>query len=231
MLESTPAGFKNFFSRGVGGPAPCYPEEGGQKGLTLGATMTAPSGVTRGGGSRELRIIGGQWRARKVRFAPAEGLRPTPDAVRETLFNWLQGVVEGKKCLDLYAGSGILGLEALSRQADSVIAIDQNRKTVSNIKLASKLLKTNQLTVRKGEVCRLLQQGGEPVDLVFIDPPYRQGLIAPTCRLLIDHNWLNPGALIYTESEVESNPPLPQSWNLLKEKKQGDVGYRLYQSK
>lgn len=90
--------------------------------------MIPRKAAIREGGSRQLRIIGGQWRGKRIRFTPAEGLRPTPDAVRETLFNWLQGEIEGKRCLDLYAGSGILGFEALSRQADSVTSIEKTGK-------------------------------------------------------------------------------------------------------
>ncbi|HJL65939.1 MAG: 16S rRNA (guanine(966)-N(2))-methyltransferase RsmD [Arenicellales bacterium] len=192
--------------------------------------MIPRKAAIREGGSRQLRIIGGQWRGKRIRFTPAEGLRPTPDAVRETLFNWLQGEIEGKRCLDLYAGSGILGFEALSRQADSVTSIEKNRKTASNIRLTGRELKTGKLTVRTEEVCRLLQRGGEAVDIVFVDPPFRLGLIARTCRLLLEKNWLSAGALIYTEFEAELAPSFPQAWNLIKEKRQGDVGYSLYQS-
>lgn len=180
----------------------------------------------------ELRIIGGSWRGRKLPIIALEGLRPTPDRVRETLFNWLAPELAGARCLDLFAGSGALGLEALSRGAASVVLVDYNH-TVSQ-QLAANIAR---LQARNAEVVNArceewLRQNmsGKPVfDIVFVDPPYRQDLIPGCLDALQRGNWLREGACIYIESSSdEPAPVVPANWRPHRQKKAGQVSYSLY---
>lgn len=181
-----------------------------------------------------VRIIGGEWRSRRVPFAAVEGLRPTPDRVRETLFNWLQSVTPGARCLDLCAGSGALGLEALSRGAASVTFVDQSALVARTLRENLQTLKAQNAEVVNAAALAWLEQ--RPVDeerrfdLVFMDPPFRQGLVAPLCALLAQRNLLADNALIYIETEMELPlPPLPPDWQLSREKQAGQVCYRLFE--
>ena len=180
-----------------------------------------------------LRIIGGEWRSRRVPFPAIEGLRPTPDRVRETLFNWLQNVTPGARCLDLFAGSGALGLEALSRGAESVTFIDQ--ATEATRQLRDNL---NTLKSQNGEVINMSaltwldsrNTDNEPrYDLVFLDPPFRKDLLPTICILLEERNLLADNALIYIEAESEAVlTDLPANWESYREKKAGQITYRLF---
>lgn len=178
----------------------------------------------------ELRIIGGHWRSRKLKFPNAPGLRPTPGRVRETLFNWLHQELDGLRCLDLYAGSGALGLEAASRGAVRVVQVEQNPSVCAALKQNCALLGAEQVEVVQIDVSRFLAATATPFDLVFLDPPFHQGLIAPCCRLLEERGWLAPRARIYLEAESQLIlEGLPENWQMLRSKKAGDVGYHLYQ--
>lgn len=182
----------------------------------------------RPGGGNTLRIIGGEWRGRKLRFADGEGLRPTTDRVRETLFNWLQPVISGARCLDLFAGSGALGLEALSRGAAEVLFLDTNPHAVTALKENLSLLQADNAKVLKSDALAYLRGSGEHFDIVFIDPPFRRDLLQPTLQLLADGDWLAPGARVYIELESEQHEPeLPQGWELLRSKRAGQVAYHL----
>ncbi len=182
----------------------------------------------RKGGSNTLRIIGGQWRGRKLRFADGEGLRPTTDRVRETLFNWLQPVIGGARCLDLFSGSGALGLEALSRGADKVIFIERNPKAITALKENLKLLQAGNTEVHQGDALAWLRGASSTFDVVFLDPPFRQELLAPALKLLADGGWVAEGARVYIETESElGEPELPPGWELLRSKKAGQVAYYL----
>lgn len=181
----------------------------------------------------QLRIIGGDWRGRKIEFFAVDGLRPTPDRVRETLFNWIQSSVPGAQCLDLFSGSGALGLEALSRGAASMTFIDLNPTTSRKLKDNIQLLKCQNAEVVQANVLEWLQSRKtdceQRYDLVFLDPPFRQDLIAPCCELLEAHNLLSENALIYVESESElSHPNVPAHWEEHRQKTAGQVTYRLY---
>jgi len=181
-----------------------------------------------------VRIIGGQWRSRRVAFPETEGLRPTPDRVRETLFNWLQGVTDGARCLDLCAGSGALGLEALSRGAASVTFVDRSPLVARALQDNLRLLKAQNAEVINAAALEWLDRcptdEAERFDLVFMDPPFRQGLVAPLCALLESRNLLADRAMIYIECERElALPPLPSDWQLYREKQAGQVSYRLYE--
>jgi len=176
----------------------------------------------------QLRIIAGQWRSRKLAFPTIEGLRPTPDRVRETLFNWLAPVIEGARCLDLFAGSGALGLEALSRGAGEVVMLDQNPRVIKQLKDNLALLQCTHAQVVQTDALNYLQSVQQRFDIVFLDPPYRQDLIAPCCALLAKHNIVNPNASIYIELEKEASlPELANNWELVRSKDAGQVAYHL----
>lgn len=182
----------------------------------------------RPGGSNTLRIIGGEWRGRKLRFADGEGLRPTTDRVRETLFNWLQPIIAGSRCLDLFSGSGALGLEALSRGAAEVIFIDTNPKAIAALKENLALLKADNATVIRGDALAYLQRDARPFDVVFLDPPFRRDLLQPALQQLASGGWLAQGARIYIELESElDDPQLPEGWELLRSKRAGQAAYHL----
>lgn len=190
------------------------------------------------------RIIGGHWRSRRLTFPAIEGLRPTTDRVRETLFNWLASEIQGARVLDLFAGSGALGLEALSRGAVSLLAIEKNklasRALVDNIELLTPDNAARKHTIVKCiDALDFLSTTKQPLstenkdplpayDLIFLDPPFRQGLLAETLTLLDQHPLIDSSALIYVEQEKESSQLIPKNWRLLKEKVAGQVRYQLY---
>lgn len=179
---------------------------------------------------RTLRIIGGQWRGRKLVFPDAEGLRPTPDRVRETLFNWLAAEIRGAHCLDLFAGSGALGLEALSRGAASCTFVDSARPNCQAITahLATLQCASGQ-TQAMPAATFLRRQPSQVFDIVFLDPPFGKQLLAPTCCALEAAPWLSPRASIYLESgRRESAPAVPGNWHLRSEKQAGEVRYQLF---
>lgn len=180
-----------------------------------------------------LRIIGGEWRSRKVPFPEIEGLRPTPDRVRETLFNWLQNITPGARCLDLFAGSGALGLEALSRGADSVTFVDSSHEAMRQLRDNLNLLKSQRAEIISSPALHWLearQTDTEPrYDLVFLDPPFRKDMIPVVCDLLEKRNLLSDNAVIYIEAESElSQLSLPDNWEESRSKKAGQVTYRLF---
>ena len=182
-------------------------------------------------GQGQLRIIGGQWRSRQFDFPMAHGLRPTPNRVRETLFNWLAPYVEGAKVLDVFAGSGALFLEALSRGAGSALALDLNSAAINSLRGHLLTLRCDNGQLLQTDALRHLeQQPATPFDLVFLDPPFSQGLLLPACTLLEEKGWLAADAWGYTESE---NPPsslgLPGNWRLHREQKAGQVYYALWE--
>ncbi len=178
----------------------------------------------------QLRIIGGHWRGRKLSFPAIEGLRPTSDRVRETLFNWLQLDIPGKRCLDLFAGSGALGLEALSRGATEVVMVEQNRNAVQQIRQHLKNLDCQSGHVENNNVFKYLQSTAKSFDVVFIDPPYQLGCLTECCQLLEKNDWLKDQAFIYLEDASKKPPPeLPDNWQLKRSKKAGEIAYHLAQ--
>lgn len=181
----------------------------------------------------ELRIIAGSWRGRRLAFPALPGLRPTPDRVRETLFNWLQAYIPGARCLDLFAGSGALGLEALSRGAGNVTFVDNAPPAINQLRHNLQLLKAENAEVIAAPALDWLaarQTDLEPCyDLVFLDPPFRRDLLPLSCELLESRNLLAEEALIYIEAETElGTPQLPANWQELRCKTAGQVSYRLY---
>jgi 16S rRNA (guanine966-N2)-methyltransferase len=199
----------------------------------------------------KLRIIGGDWRSRCVSFVDAPGLRPTPARVRETLFNWLQYDIVGKRCLDLYAGSGALGFEAASRGAKSITQVENNAQACRCLKENSVALSASQIKIVQSDVLRYLAGDAEPFDIVFLDPPFgmtnplgadlhlpegrRAGepcvsLAVQTCQWLEEKGWLAKHARIYVETERHCDlEGIPENWRQMKSKTAGEVGYHLFE--
>lgn len=179
--------------------------------------------------SNQVRIIGGLWRSRIIRFPPIAGLRPTPDRVRETLFNWLRDDIEGAACLDLYAGSGALGFEAASRGAARVVQVEENGVAFKALLTNADILGAAQIEPVRAEVRRFLTTHPETFDVVFLDPPFAADLVLETCALLADGAWLSRSAKIYVESPIqESGTDWPRAWRQIKHKQAGAVSFRLF---
>lgn len=177
-----------------------------------------------------LNIIGGQWRSRKIEVFDAEGLRPTPNRVRETLFNWLQTDIFNAQCLDLFAGSGALSFESASRGAKTVVQIENNVAACRILKLNAEKLNASQIQVIQTNALSYLKNVPEnPFDIVFIDPPFGLNLVAQSCELLEKYHWLAPYAKIYIETETNLTLNLPENWQLLKSKIAGEVAYHLFE--
>ena len=174
----------------------------------------------------EVRIIGGAWRGRRLAFPLTYGLRPTPDRVRETVFNWLLPALPGATCLDLFAGSGAFGFEALSRGAARAVLVDSHAETVEALRANGARLKAQLAEIVQADALQWLRGPIESFDIVFLDPPYASGLLAPGIELL-DSAWVKPQGLIYLEAPQDAALPLPASWQLLRSKTAGQVGYHL----
>lgn len=180
------------------------------------------------GGGHRLRIIGGRWRGTRIDFPRVEAIRPSPDRVRETLFNWLQSSVAGANCLDLFAGSGALGLEALSRGAAHVTFVDLEPKVGRHLRDTLERLGSKDADVRVGDALGLLRQSPpRRYDIVFLDPPFASTLLSQALSLLAA-GWVAPGAHIYIENPAdEPLPALPPGWSVHRTKQAGQVGYHL----
>ena len=180
--------------------------------------------------SQKVKIIGGQWRGRNLPFPDVAGLRPTPVRVRETLFNWLQYDVMASRCLDLYAGSGALGMEAASRGAKQVVQVDNNAQVCRQLKANTELIDAPQIKIVQQDVFRYLAGDAEAFNLVFLDPPFAQGLAIQAANWLEDKLWLASHAKIYIEVESQLKlEGLPENWKMLKHKTAGEVGYYLFE--
>jgi len=181
----------------------------------------------------ELRIIAGQWRSRRIRFPEIAGLRPTPNRVRETLFNWLQPWLPGARCLDLFAGSGALSFEALSRGAGEVVLVERNPDAAAALRHNLALLEAANAELLETDALGLLERGpARAFDIVFLDPPFRlepgaDDVLARCCALLDGRGWLKPQGLVYLEIPAGRVPPLPSGWTLIRSKRAGQVGYHL----
>jgi 16S rRNA (guanine966-N2)-methyltransferase len=180
-------------------------------------------------GRNSVRIIAGLWRGRRIHFPDLPGLRPTPDRVRETLFNWLQHSIAGTRCLDLFAGSGALGVEALSRGASEVVFVEQDPAAARA--LQEQLLRLGgegKGRIAQMGAARYLRNTATAFDIVFLDPPFKTNALGLYIPMLAAGNWIKPGGLIYLENErVAGVPQLPPQWELLKSKSAGEVGYHL----
>lgn len=180
--------------------------------------------------THQLRIIGGQWRGRKLGFPAIEGLRPTGDRIRETLFNWLAPELNGARCLDVFAGSGALGLEALSRGAAISVLCERDARAVAQLRAHLELLRASGGKVVHGDSLAHLQQGNHeaPFDVVFIDPPFALNLWQATIDALETGNWLADDASVYVEANKDSLYLPPANWQLHRDKQAGQVNYRLF---
>ena len=179
--------------------------------------------------SGNIRIIAGKHRGRKLPVLMSEGLRPTTDRVKETVFNWLMPYIHEASCLDCFAGAGSLGFEALSRGAVQVHLIELNKAAAKQLNANKQLLKADNMLISNSNVLDFLKaQATQRFEIVFIDPPFRQDLVTQTCNLL-ENGWLAEQALIYVEMESDGRQKLPNNWQLLKEKIAGQVAYRLYE--
>ena len=176
----------------------------------------------------KLRIIGGSLRGSRIDVADSEGLRPTSDRIRETLFNWLAPTIEGARCLDLFAGSGALGIEAISRGAGECIFVERDRTLARNLQATLNRLKVGNARVINADALGWLGQGAEAFDVVFLDPPFSADLWAQAIRRLEANGWLAPAAWIHVESAPGSAIDLPQNWQLHREGQAGAVRFALY---
>jgi 16S rRNA (guanine966-N2)-methyltransferase len=185
-------------------------------------------GARRPARARVLRIIGGTWRGRKLRFPAGADIRPTPDRVRETLFNWLGAAVQGARCLDLFAGSGALGLEALSRGAAHVTFVERDAAAAQALRLLLREWQARDARVERADALHYLAGEARPFDLVFLDPPFGADLLGRAAASLEERHWLQGSARIYLECAARDGlPSLPAAWRLLKAKQAGEVGYHL----
>ncbi len=176
-----------------------------------------------------LRIIGGAHRGRIVPVPDGPGVRPTGDRVRETLFNWLQPGIEGARCLDLFAGTGALALEAASRGASRVAAVESDAGLAGELKRLATDWGAEAVEITIGDALVYLSGPPEPFDIVFLDPPFGTGLLERAAARL-QAGWLAPGALVYVETDAGENPALPAEWSLHRDKRAGQVAFRLYRT-
>ena len=188
---------------------------------------------TKTGKSRpgRLRIVAGNWRSRLLDIADVEGLRPTSERIRETLFNWLAPAIHGARCLDLFAGTGALGLEALSRGAQSAVFVEESplaaRKLRHNVKL---LDAAGAMVLQTDAMDYLKSTDAGPFDVVFLDPPFAAEIHDELCRLLARKDLLSPRGLVYIEQpRSQEQVALPEGWQIIKNKTAGNVRYMLVQ--
>jgi 16S rRNA (guanine966-N2)-methyltransferase len=177
--------------------------------------------------ANRLRIIGGRWRGVPIDFPPIDAVRPSPDRVRETLFNWLQSHILGTRCLDLFAGSGALGVEALSRGAAHVTFVDRDPRIGRHLAETLRRLGAETGAVVTEDARRFLQRPPQPFDLVFLDPPFASGMLQEICDALA-RGWLAREAWVYVECPADAAlPALPPHWAVHRTKRAGQVGYHL----
>ena len=175
-----------------------------------------------------LRIIGGEWKKRLIRFNGGADLRPTADSVRETLFNWLSPSIFNTECLDLFAGSGALGFEAASRGARSVTLVEMHKTCCVQLKETTALLGAQQVITHCAEALDWMTSCTQQFDIVFVDPPFGTGLAERSLRRLCRYKLLKPQAQIYVECAANEVPAIPEGWTVLRQKQAGQVSYRLY---
>lgn len=187
--------------------------------------------VSPAAGRNRLRIIGGEHRGRQITFPDGAGLRPTADRVRETLFNWLQGVIPGARCLDLFAGSGALGFEAASRGARHVVMVEAAPRVAKRLAdNSAKLGLEGRVTVERADALSWLERPAGCFDVVFVDPPFAADLVPAVIERLARQRWLAPEAWVYVEQDARQFLcDLPAGWRLVRDKRAGQVAYRLFQ--
>ncbi|MCF2947441.1 16S rRNA (guanine(966)-N(2))-methyltransferase RsmD [Paraglaciecola aquimarina] len=178
-----------------------------------------------------IRIISGRWRGRKLPVIDVQGLRPTTDRNKETLFNWLMPYTQNARCLDAFAGSGGLGFEALSRYAQSVVFIELDKKAAAKLNENLKLLniEAQQAKVMLGSAEQMLDKIDQTFDLIFLDPPFNKNLLPAVIDKIAVRDLLAPDGVIYIESEGQCIYSVPDDWQMIKEKQTSQVLVRLYQ--
>lgn len=175
-----------------------------------------------------VRIIGGQWRHRQLRFYESGAVRPTPDAIRETLFNWLQDSLDEAVCVDLFAGSGALGFEAASRGAARVVLVERDPRCAAALRENRRRLQAHNVEVVGDDAIRYLRRSQERFDVAFVDPPFNLGLVPKVCRVLAQLDRMKSGALVYVETERALSQLVPApGWEVVRSKTAGAVAYRL----
>tara|TARA_A100001037_G_scaffold300479_1_gene328126 strand:- start:2083 stop:2706 length:624 start_codon:yes stop_codon:yes gene_type:complete len=175
-----------------------------------------------------VRIISGIWKGRKLQFPEDEGVRPTLGRARETLFAWLTGVIEHAACLDLYAGSGSLGYEALSRGAKTVVFVDSNKRVIQQLQKNNNILDAKlRATARLSSAKRFLEASKTKWDIIFLDPPYKSTEFDSSLKLIAERNLLENGGLIYFERPLKTELSFGTNWEVLKKAKAGDSQYGL----
>jgi 16S rRNA (guanine966-N2)-methyltransferase len=176
-----------------------------------------------------LRIVAGNWRSRLLEIADVPGLRPTSARIRETVFNWLAPRIFGARCLDLFAGTGALGLEALSRGAAECVFVEKSATAARVLRENISALQADTAKVHETSASRYLQQaGGTPFEIIFLDPPFAADMLPELCRLLEESALIADNARVYIEED--RNQPefeLPERWQVLKTKNAGNVRYSL----
>jgi 16S rRNA (guanine966-N2)-methyltransferase len=215
---------------GAGANSVKQSKSGNRRGSARGADAVVGARAPRAA-SRVLRIIGGRHRGRRLRFPAGVEIRPTPDRVRETLFNWLQPRIAGARVLDLFAGSGALGLEALSRGAAHVTFVEKDRRAAAAIEHLTKEWEEPAATIECADALAWLAASrvATPFDIVFLDPPYDAEVLAGAAAGLVDRGRLAPDARIYVERRArDPSPELPAGWREQRAGRAGEVGYHLY---
>ena len=175
--------------------------------------------------ANEVRIVGGEWRSRRIRFTPRDDLRPTPDRVRETLFNWLGQDLTGLECLDLFAGSGALGFEAASRGAKRVVMVERDRASYSTLSRNRDLLSARQVELVCCDALEFLRSDRAQYDVIFLDPPFAASYREKLLALLPSR--LRQSAHVYYEAG--SREPWPEGWAVCKQGRAGQVNFQLVQ--
>ena len=178
----------------------------------------------------KIKIIGGKWKGTNLTFYDEPELRPTGNRIRETLFNWLQPNIQGSICLDLFAGSGCLGLEALSRGASKCVMIEKNKRVINHLaKNIEKLSSSTELVNDDAINYLSSKEPSKTFDIVFLDPPFDSTIYESTMRTLELNHWLSHDALIYVEARSDSLMfQIPDNWSLFREQVAGNVHYMLY---
>ena len=179
--------------------------------------------------NNQIRIISGKWKGRKITFPPSLPVRPTADRTRETLFNWLTPFIHNSVCLDLFAGTGSLGFEALSRGAKRLLCVDQSNIVIKHLVETAKLLNANnfdtvQLSIPSLQITKINTQ----FDIIFLDPPFKKEFIHQSIEWINNNNLLKKNAIIYVECEQELIINCPASWQLTHSKSSGTTKYQLY---
>jgi 16S rRNA (guanine966-N2)-methyltransferase len=185
--------------------------------------------VSKSGKSNGVRIIGGDWRGRRLQVADVPGLRPSGDRSRETLFNWLQPWIVAADCADLFAGTGVLGFEAASRGAASVLMIEKHPRAIGVLRQSIEQLQATQVNLQAGGAMSMIEEiKPDSLDLVFVDPPFDSNLGGPVLERLDKYGCVRRGGFVYIESPASKSIPPPEGWSVWRDKQLGEVRMQLF---